>query len=190
MDRVCLACVAVLAASLSPAAAAVRVVEVGPGELLSVADEGSGDAVLLLPSLTVPAFGFRRVVPLLAAAGRRVLVVEPLGLGGSSQPEAADYSLGAQADRVGRVLDALQVGPVVLVAQSGGASTALRLAHRRPDLVRAVLSIEGGVAEEAMTPGARRAIRLAPLLKLFGGEDSSAAGFAEPSCSARATRAG
>ena len=73
--------------------------------------------MLLLPSLTVPAFGFRRVVPLLAAAGRRVLVVEPLGLGGSSQPEAADYSLGAQADRVGRVLDALQVGPVVAVLQ-------------------------------------------------------------------------
>lgn len=163
-------CVVVLAGLLSPAVAAVRAVDVGPGEWLSVADEGSGDAVLLLPSLTFPAFGFRRVVPLLNAASRRVLVVEPLGLGGSSQPAAADYSLGAQADRVGRVLDALHAGPVVVVAQSGGVSTALRLAYRRPDLVRAVLSIEGGVAEEAMTPGARRAISLAPLLRLLGGQ--------------------
>lgn len=162
-------CLAVLAVPLPPTAAAVRTIEVGPGEWLSVSDEGAGDPVLLLPSLTFPAFGFRRVVPPLTAAGRRVLVVEPLGLGGSSQPEAADYSLGAQADRVGRALDALRAGPVVVVAQSGGVSTALRLAYRRPDLVRAVLSLEGGVAEEAMTPGARRAIRLAPLLRLFGG---------------------
>jgi pimeloyl-ACP methyl ester carboxylesterase len=152
------------------ASAAVQGVEVAPGERLSVADEGAGDAVLLLPSLTFPAFGFRRVIPLLVASGRRVLVIEPLGLGGSSQPEAADYSLGAQADRVGLALDALGSGPVVVVAQAGGTSTALRLAYRRPDLVRAVLSIEGGVAEEVMTPGARRAIHLAPLLKLLGGQ--------------------
>ena len=153
-----------------PAADVARTVEVGPGERLSVADEGAGEPVLLLPSLTFPAFGFRRVVPLLVKAGRRVIVVEPLGQGGSSQPEAADYSLGAQADRVGRALDALQVGPVVVVAQAAGASTALRLAYRRPDRVRAVLSLEGGVSEEVLTPGARRAIRFAPLLKLFGGE--------------------
>ena len=163
------ACLSFLALAL-PVSAATRLVEVGPEQKLAVADEGSGDAVLLLPSLTFPAYGFRRVVPLLVAAGRRVLVVDPLGTGGSSQPEAADYSLGAQADRVGRALDALQVGPVVVVAQAAGVATALRLAYRRPDRVRAVLSLEGGVSEEVMTAGARRAIRFAPLLKLFGGE--------------------
>ncbi len=49
-------------------------------------------------------------------------------------------------------------------------AAALRLASRRPDLVRAILSLEGGVPEETMTSGTRRAIRFAPLLKLFGGE--------------------
>jgi haloalkane dehalogenase len=145
-------------------------VDVGPGETLSVSEHGRGAVVLVLPSLTAPAFGFRRLVPLLVAAGCRVLVMDPLGLGGSSQPKTADYSLGAQADRVGRALDTLQTGSAVVVAQAGGTSLALRLAYRRPVLVRAVVSIEGGIAEEAMTPGARRAIRFAPLLKLFGGK--------------------
>lgn len=153
-----------------PAADRAQRIEVAPGEWLSVADRGSGDAVLLLPSLTVPAFTYRRVEPLLTAGGRRTLVIEPLGLGGSSQPPAADYSLGAQVVRLGRVLDALQPGPVLVVAQAGGNSTALRLAYRRPDLVRGVVSLEGGISEEIVTAGARKAVRLAPLLKLLGGE--------------------
>src|SRR5512145_198661 len=110
-----LAWLAVLAIALQAVTAGASTIEVGPGEQLAVSDQGRGEAVLLLASLTFPAYGFRQVVPLLVAAGRRVLVVDPLGMGGSSQPAAADYSQGAQADRVGRALDALQVGPVVAV---------------------------------------------------------------------------
>src|SRR2546422_4297588 len=47
--------------------------------------------------------------------------------------------------------------------------SAFRLAYRRPDLVRAIVSLEGGPAEAAATPGFRRAMRFAPWIKMFGG---------------------
>jgi len=46
----------------------------------------------------------------------------------------------------------------------------MRLAIERPDLVGGLVSIEGGPAEAAVTPGFRRAMSWAPLLKLIGGK--------------------
>jgi pimeloyl-ACP methyl ester carboxylesterase len=60
-------------------------------------------------------------------------------------------------------------GPVLVVAPAGSSATVLRLASARPDLVRAVLVLDAGVPEQPMSPGTRRAIGWAPLLKLFGG---------------------
>ncbi len=50
-----------------------------------------------------------------------------------------------------------------------GGSIAFRLAVQRPDLVAGIVSIEGGPAEAAASPGFRRAMRFAPLLRAFGG---------------------
>jgi pimeloyl-ACP methyl ester carboxylesterase len=61
------------------------------------------------------------------------------------------------------------VTDAILVSHSVATSMALRLAYRHPDHIRAVVSLEGGPAEEVSTPGFRRAMMLAPLLKLFGG---------------------
>ena len=130
---------------------------------------GRGQPVVLIPGLFGSRFGFRHVVPLLADAGYRVIVVEPLGLGASARPERGDYSLTAQADRIAAVLDTIGVHDAVVVAHSLGASMAFRLAYRRPDLVRAIVSLEGGPAEAAATPSFRRAMRFAPLIKWFGG---------------------
>jgi pimeloyl-ACP methyl ester carboxylesterase len=149
----------------------------GPGRSLpaSAADglhvevTGSGQPVLLIPGLFGSAFGFRKVVPLLTAAGFRAIVIEPLGVGSSARPPDGDYSLTAQADRIARVLDTLAVRGVIVVAHSLGASMAFRLAYRRPGLVRAIVSLEGGPAEEAATPRFRRAMRFAPWIKWFGG---------------------
>jgi pimeloyl-ACP methyl ester carboxylesterase len=66
--------------------------------------------VLLLPSLLFPAYGFRHVVPRLVDSRHRALVVDPLGLGRSTQPPSADYSSGAKAGRVARVLEAVARG--------------------------------------------------------------------------------
>ena len=149
--------------------AETRCLQTAPGECLQVTISGAGQDVVLIPGLFGSAFGFRHVIPLVNAAGYRSIVVEPLGVGHSARPPKADYSLTAQGDRIQKALDALEVKDVILVSHSIGTSMALRLAYRHPEHIRGVVSLEGGPAEEVSTPGFRRAMKLAPLLKLFGG---------------------
>src|SRR5438093_2859477 len=141
-----------------------------PAESVAVTVTGTGDPVVLVPGLFGSAFGYRAVIPLLTDAGYRAIVVEPLGIGSSTRPEHADYSLTAQADRIAAALDRLSVRHAVVVAHSLGASMAFRLAYRRPDLVAGIVSLDGGPAEAAATPGFRRAMKFAPWIKLFGGK--------------------
>src|SRR2546430_1237182 len=89
--------------------------------------------------------------------------------GAAARPEKANYSLTAQADRIAAVLDSLHVRNALVLAHSIGGSEAFRLSYRRPDLVRGLLSIEGGPTERAITPAFKRALRFAPWIKLFGG---------------------
>src|SRR5207247_8746316 len=119
-------------------------VSLGRAESLSVETAGTGDPVVLIPGLFGSAFGFRKLVPLLAQAGYRAIVIEPLGIGSSARPEKANYSLTAQADRIAAVLDSLGVRGALLIAHSIGRSAAFRLAYPLPDLVKGLLSIEGG----------------------------------------------
>jgi len=144
-------------------------VPLSPAESLHVVIAGEGDPVVLIPGLFGSAYGFRNLAPLLVQAGHETIVIEPLGIGSSSRPERADYSLMAQADRVAAAMDSLGLSETVVVAHSAGGSLALRLAYRRPELVRALVSIEGGPTETLTTPEFRRAMRLAPWIKIFGG---------------------
>ena len=168
-NRLSVVSLAVILAQAAPAAAQERHIEVAPGERLRVVEAGSGAPVVLIPGLFGSAFGFRKLVEPLVDSGHRVLVVEPLGIGGSAKPEQADYSLTAQADRIAAVLQSLELDPAVVVAHSVGASMAFRLAARHPERVRAIVSLDGGPAEAAATPGFRRAMSFAFLIKLFGG---------------------
>lgn len=145
------------------------VVPLAATESLSVEAAGRGEPLVLIPGLFGSAFGFRTLVPLLNAAGYRTLVVEPLGIGSSARPEKANYSLAAQADRIAAVLDTLHVRDALVVGHSIGGAEALRLAYRRPDLVKGLLTIEGGPTERTITPAFKRALRFAPWIKLFGG---------------------
>ncbi len=155
-------------AAAQPAAARAYDIAVSAGEILHVEATGSGDPVVIIPGLFGSAFGFRKVVQPIAAAGHRVIVVEPLGVGASTRPRDANYSLEAQARRVGEVLDSFHVTGVTILAHSVGNSIALRLALARPGLVRGIVSVEGGVAEAAGTPGLRHALSLAGFLGHFG----------------------
>lgn len=150
-------------------ATADRRVAVAPAESLQVSITGRGEPVVLIPGLFGSVYGFRKLVPQLIAAGHRTIVIEPLGVGASGRPERADYSLTAQADRIAAVLDTIGVARAIVVAHSVAASMAYRLAYRRPDLVGAIVSLEGGPVEEAATPSFRRAMRFIPWIKWFGG---------------------
>src|SRR6476646_5017482 len=149
---------ALLSAPIDSALA--RDIEVAPGEMLRTTTMGAGQPVVLIPGLFGGAFGYRAIVQLLVARGYRCIVIEPLGYGWSSHPKKADYSFTAQTLRVGAALDSLGVTRALFVAQSSGASIALRLAVARPELVRALLASDGGTSESAATPGMKKAFKL------------------------------
>jgi pimeloyl-ACP methyl ester carboxylesterase len=140
--------------------AVVRDIEVAPGETLRTTAVGQGAPVVLIPGMFGAAFGYRAIMGPLVEQGYRCIVVEPLGYGWSSHPKKADYSFAAQTLRVAEALDSLGVTRALVVAQSSGASIAFRLAVAKPSLVRGVLSIDGGPAESASTPGMRKAFKL------------------------------
>lgn len=146
-------------APTAPDLAVVRDVTVAPGEVLRTTTLGTGEPLVLLPGIFGAAFGYRLIVGPLAQLGYRTIVVEPLGYGWSSHPRDADYSFSAQTGRVASVLDSLGVTRALLVAQSSGAAIAFRLAILRPDLVRGLVSIDGGPSESAATPGMRKAFK-------------------------------
>jgi pimeloyl-ACP methyl ester carboxylesterase len=143
-------------------ALALALALVGPGsvpaavasaETLTVRIEGAGAPVVLIPGLFGSAYGFRRVVPLLTDAGYQTILIEPLGMGESSRPQAADYSLSAQAARIAAILDTLHLQHLIIVGHSAGAAIALRLAVQRPSLVKAIVSLEGGSSFAARSTG-------------------------------------
>ena len=139
--------------------AVVRDIEVAPGETLRTTSVGAGEPIVLIPGLFGAAFGYRSIMEPLVEQGYRCIVVEPLGYGWSSHPKRADYSFSAQTERIGEALDSLGVTRALFVAQSIGASMAFRLAVARPGLVRGLLSIDGGPAESAATPGLQKAFK-------------------------------
>src|SRR3989442_15773646 len=95
-------------------------------ESLQVETSGAGPPVVLIPGLFGSEFGFRKLVPLLNAAGYRTIVIEPLGVGSSGRPAHANYSLTAQADRIAAVLDSLGVRRALVVAHSIGGTVGVR----------------------------------------------------------------
>lgn len=143
-----------------------------PGESLAVVWSEAGrpsDApvALLLPGPVGSAYSWRRVHEGLVASGHRVLIVDPLGMGGSSRPRHADYALSAQAVRIKRLLEAeLPPNTRVVVAGLGTSATiAMHLAVVDSARVAGVVSLAGGPVDQQGTRTVRIALALAPLLQ-------------------------
>jgi pimeloyl-ACP methyl ester carboxylesterase len=162
---------------LSLDSAAVSRIAVAPHESLTVRTtqaalplaDADRTPVVLLPGLLGGTFGYRKVTPGIVSEGHSTYVIEPLGVGSSSHPDDGDYSLDAQADRIAAVLDTFNVTNAVIVGSNFGASVALRVAYRHPERVAAVLLLDGGPVDRSSTGGASIALRLAPVLRFFGG---------------------
>jgi pimeloyl-ACP methyl ester carboxylesterase len=99
-------------------------------------EKGEGPPILLIPPAGATASTWGAVIADLAGAGR-VIAYDRRGYrrsGGEVVRSAAEHALDAAA-----VLESLQAGPAVAVGTSAGATIALEVAVRRPDLVRAVV---------------------------------------------------
>ena len=161
-----------LALLTSPTDSVVHDIEVARGETLRTTVVGVGQPVVLIPGVFGAAFGYRKITGALVARGYRTIVIEPLGYGWSSHPKDADYSFTAQTDRIAKALDQIGIKRALFVAQSSGAAIAFRLAIQRPDLIRGLLSIDGGPAESAATPGMKKAFKLGGGLVKFAMDES------------------
>ncbi len=136
---------------------------------LASASWGSGTPVVIVPGVLGSAYGFRKVVPELVARGFRVTVIDPLGYGASPRPEDADYSFTAQAARLAAAIERQRGGPVILACHALAAPICLRLALHHPALVRGLVSINGGPAEQAGTAQLRMALRFARIVLAIAG---------------------
>jgi len=139
---------------------AIRDIQVARGETLRTTSIGSGRPVVLVPGLFGGAYSYRKITAPLVAQGYRAVVVEPLGYGSSSHPKKADYSLDAQAQRVARTLEQMEIRGALLIVHANSSGIGFRLAVDRPDLVRGLLSIDGGPAQSAATPELKRVFTL------------------------------
>jgi len=129
------------------------------GASLRLYERGEGAPVVLLHGLGGAASNWVAVAPALAERCR-VLVPELPGHGASSALPAPVPTLDAYADRVGAVLDA----PAVVVGHSLGGVVALRLALRRPQLVRGMV-LAGSAGLSSGTRRSQRALAVASLIQ-------------------------
>ena len=111
----------------------------------AVAGGGCGTPVVLVHGFAGSADNFAVLGPLLART-RRVVIPDLPGHGRSSALPAAP-SLAGFADRVAAILEHERAAPAAVVGHSMGGVVALRLAVRRPELVRAfVLAAAAGIS--------------------------------------------
>jgi len=92
------------------------------GTRLHYVEGGSGAPVLLLPGWPQSWYTWRHVMPLLAAAGRRVIALDPRGMGDSDRP-ASGYDMRTVAADVHGMVEALQLtagGPLDVVGHDIG----------------------------------------------------------------------
>jgi haloalkane dehalogenase len=116
-----------------------RYCEIGDGGRLRVAwvEDGPAhaDPVLLLHGEPSWSFLYRRMVPILAAAGHRVICPDLVGFGRSDKPTRIEDHTNARPVEWMRavVFDHLDLHRVTLVGQDWGGLIGLRLAAEHPD---------------------------------------------------------
>ncbi|MEM9301716.1 MAG: haloalkane dehalogenase [Pseudomonadota bacterium] len=99
-------------------------------------DEGPADGpvVLLLHGQPSWSYLYRKMIPVLAEGGYRVIAMDHLGMGRSDKPIDVDaYSYLGHSDRLERFIDALALRDINLFVQDWGSLIGLRVAGLNPD---------------------------------------------------------
>ena len=115
------------------------------GLALNVVDEGKGPAVLLLHGFPDDHTVWRRQIPMLVAAGYRVIAPDTRGCGESEIPsKLADYRIDRLVKDLVGVLDVLGIAKVRLVAHDWGAVQGWFFAMRHPERVERYVALSVG----------------------------------------------
>lgn len=105
-------------------------------------EEGPGDAkpVLMLHGEPTWSYLYRHMIPVVAAAGHRVIAPDLIGFGKSDKPvRLEDYSYQQHMDWMQAFIDQLELTDITLVCQDWGSLIGLRLAAENPDRFRAIV---------------------------------------------------
>jgi len=125
-----------------------RYVDTGDGLRVAIVDEGPADAapVLLLHGEPSWSFLYRKMIPVLVAAGHRCVAPDLVGFGRSDKPAAqSDYTYQRHVDWMREVLfDHLDLREITFFGQDWGGLIGLRLVADSPDrFARVVVSNTG-----------------------------------------------
>jgi pimeloyl-ACP methyl ester carboxylesterase len=110
-------------------------------------ETGSGPLVVLVPGMGVLRSEFRFLTPQLAAAGYRVVTMDPRGQGESSAGWK-NYSVADGGSDILALIRHLNDGPVILLGHSMAAGSAVWAAAEAPELVRALVLVGAAVHGE------------------------------------------
>jgi pimeloyl-ACP methyl ester carboxylesterase len=117
------------------------------GDRIAYRVAGKGPLLLLVHGMAGSSLTWRHVMPVLAARFA-VLAPDLLGQGDSDKPRA-DYSLGAHANMLRGLLDALGHERATVIGQSLGGGVAMQFAYQFPERCeRLVLVDSGGLGRE------------------------------------------
>ena len=102
--------------------------EVADGLNMHYVDEGEGPVVLLMHGEPSWSFLYRKMIPVLVAAGFRVIAPDLIGFGKSDKPtEQSDYSYRSHIAWVTRLLKNLELSGINLFCQDWGGLIGLRV---------------------------------------------------------------
>lgn len=112
-----------------------------PRAATTVFEEGDGPPVVCIHGVPSSAFGYRRLLPELAARGLRGIAFDLPGLGLAERPRAFDYSWSGLGGWAAGAVDALGLDRFHLVVHDIGGPVGFDLARRVPDRVLSLTSL-------------------------------------------------
>jgi pimeloyl-ACP methyl ester carboxylesterase len=113
-----------------------------PYRLAKVIDQGDGEPVVLLHGIGRNGDVWKHVISGLADRPYRVIAFDLLGFGSSPKPSNIRYNVDDHASAVIASIAKLGNTPVTIVGHSMGCLVAVRVARRRPDLVKHLVLFE------------------------------------------------
>ncbi len=135
------------------------------GTAIHYAEAGSGDPVVLVPGWPETWYAWRRVMPLLAAAGYRAVALDPPGLGDSGLLADGKYDTGRVADLLQAAIQALGFGRYHLVGHDVGTWISFAWGSRHAADLRSLTLLEAALP--GITPDAAFSVGNAPKVFQF-----------------------
>ncbi|HEY2603829.1 MAG TPA: haloalkane dehalogenase [Thermoleophilaceae bacterium] len=124
------------------------------GLRLHYVDEGAGDPVVCFHGEPTWAYLYRKLLPPLVAAGRRVICPDYAGFGRSDKPtERGWYTYDRHVELVSGVLDELDLDDATVVVQDWGGAIGLRWAVEHADRVARLVILNTGLFTGRVSKG-------------------------------------